>query len=119
MRDDLEFQFGSGGGPPVGTYTSILESVDATEHPEYGPGLRFGFKIIEGSCAGMIATRTTNRNPSPSNISGRIMAGLLGRQIKAGERVALGSCIGRRYMIMVAPGANGTSTRVESCVPIS
>jgi hypothetical protein len=119
MRDELEFEFGNGGGPPVGTYTAVLDSVQTTEHPEYGPGLRFGWKIAMGPYLGTIASRTTNRNPSPSNISGRIMAGLLGRQINPGERVALGECIGRRYMIVVGPGVNGNSTRVESCVPIS
>jgi hypothetical protein len=119
MSYGLEFEVGGGGGPPVGTYTAVLESVEATEHPEYGPGLRFGWRIIEGQCAGMLASRTTNRSPSPANISGRLMAGLLGRQIKSGERVAIGGCIGRRYMIVVGLGANGTSTRVESCMPIS
>ncbi len=111
----LTFQVSGGGGPPPGTYPAMLERITPTEHSEYGLGLRFEFKIYEGPFMGMTASRTTSREPSPINAAGKLMAGLLDRQIQPGERVSLGECIGQRYTITVAPNASGSFTRVERC----
>jgi hypothetical protein len=111
-----QFEVAAGSGPPVGSYKAVLESLQTTSHQEYGDGLRISWQVTEGVCAGMIATRTCNLFPTPTNMTGKLMAGLLGRQIKPGEKISLEPCIGRSYMIVVGLGRNGQSTRVESCV---
>lgn len=114
---DIEVR--AGGGVPAGTYRGVLETIERTTHPEFGDGLRCGWRIVEGAYAGMIASRTCNPYPTPTNAAGKLMAGLLGRQIMPGEKVSLGACIGRSYMVVVGVGRNGQSTRVESCVPLT
>jgi hypothetical protein len=119
MARGFEFEVQAGSGPPPGTYKAVLTAIESTTHPEYGEGLRFSWQIAEGMSAGLLAARTCNPHPTPTNATGRLMAGLLGRQIKPGEKVSLAGCIGRNYMVVVGMGRNGQSTRVESCVPLT
>ena len=119
MARGFEFEVQAGSGPPPGTYKGVLESIEATTHQEFGDGVRITWRITEGMSSGLLASRTCNPHPTPTNATGRLMAGLLGRQIKPGEKVSLAACIGRSYMVVVGLGRNGQSTRVESCVPLT
>jgi hypothetical protein len=111
-----EFTFGDSSGPPAGIYRATFIGVSKTEHPEYGAGARFDFKIAGGEHDGRIASRTCKPQPTANNATGRLMQGLLGASAKPGERVNLASCVGRVYTVVVGVGKNGTSTRVESCI---
>jgi len=111
-----EFIFADGSGPPAGIYKAIFVGVSKTDHPEYGAGARFDFKVVGGEHDGRIAARTCKPQPTAQNATGRLMQGLLGSSAKPGEKVNLASCIGRTYTIVVGVGKNGTSTRVESCI---
>ena len=110
----LEFVVGGADGVPAGVYKASC--VERTLHPEFGEGLRFDFKVASGEHAGKTVSRTCRPQPTAINVTGKLIAGLRGEQLRAGEKLSLASCIGREYTIVVGVGANGTSTRVESLV---
>ena len=64
MAEVYEFEVSQGGGPPAGNYRATFEGVEACDHEEYGPGLRWRWKVVDGPQAGVIASRTT---PSRAN----------------------------------------------------
>jgi hypothetical protein len=113
----MEFTVSDSAGPPAGIYKATFEGVTKTNHPEYGDGARFDWKVTEGEHKGRIASRTGKPVPSAKNCTGRLMAGLLGRAIAPGERVSLAALVGKTFTIVVAAAPNGTATRVESCIP--
>ena len=113
----LDFVVADSSGPPAGIYKAVFQGVVKTEHPEYGAGARFDFKIVGGGeHDGRIASRTCKPVPSAKNATGRLMAGLKGGVMKPGEKVSLAECIGTTFTIGVGLAQNGTSTRVESCI---
>jgi len=112
----LELVVGGSDSVPPGAYKATFLGVERTLHPEYGDGLRFDWKITGGEHAGKIISRTCKPTPTASNQTGKLLAGLRGEQLKAGEKLSLASYIGREYTIVVGIAANGTSTRVESVV---
>ncbi len=117
MSDSLmEFTVADSSGPPAGIYKAVFQGVVKTEHPEYGAGARFDFKISGGEHDGRIASRTCKPTPSAKNVTGRLMAGLIGGAMKPGEKVSLASCVGKTYTVIVQLAQNGTSTRVDSCI---
>lgn len=103
-------------GPPPGTYSATFAGVEACQHDDYGPGLRWQFAVSSGDAAGQIASRTTGVSPSRENACGRLVSGLLGRDLRVGEQVDPITLIGRSYIIVVSPAKNG-GTRVETVVP--
>jgi hypothetical protein len=103
------------GGPPPGNYAATFDGVESTEHEEYGPGLRWRFRISQGPHAGEIATRVTGTNPTSKNGCGKVLAALLGRELQMDEDVDVQSCVGRSYLIVVAAAKFG-GTRVEAIV---
>jgi hypothetical protein len=111
-----EFTFADSSGPPVGIYKATFVGVVKTNHPEYGDGARFDFKVVGGEHDGRIASRTCKPQPTAKNATGRLMAGLIGAAAKPGEKVSLAAFIGKTYTIVVGQAQNGTSTRVESCI---
>ena len=118
MSDALvEFEVADSSGPPAGLYRATFEGVVKTSHPEYGDGARFDWKVIDGDQKGRVASRTGKPIPTGKNITGRLMAGLLGRAISPGEKVSLASFIGKTYTIVVAASPSGSAMRVESCIP--
>jgi len=110
----------SSGGVPAGSYTGTFSGIDVQpENKErgYGCGLRWKFAIDAGPHCGQTASRITGTTPSPTNMCGKILSGLIGRPIREGEQIDPDPFRGKRYMIVVAPGREG-STRVEAIVPI-
>jgi len=112
----LDFVVADSSGPPAGIYKAVFQGVVKTEHAEYGAGARFDFRIVGGEHDGRITSRTCKPQPSSKNATGRLMAGLLGGQMKPGEKVSLASCVGKTFTVVVGLAQNGTSTRVESCI---
>jgi hypothetical protein len=101
------------GAVPPGSYRAHLAAVESTQHDQYGPGLRFVFVVADGLFAGLEAGRTTGCVPTPRNALGRLLAGLLGRNLTIDEDVELEELIGRDYLIVVAETETGGS-RVEA-----
>jgi hypothetical protein len=110
----------SSGGVSVGNYTGKFAGVEIQpENTEkgYGPGVRWKFTIDAGPCAGQTASRITGGTASPKNGCGKMLSGLIGRAVKEGEQIDVGTFIGKRYMIVVAVSQGG-GTRVETIVPM-
>lgn len=110
----VDFVVSESSGPPANIYKATFVGVTKTTHPEYGDGARFDWKVVGGEHDGKTASRTCKPSPSAKNVTGKLMAGLLGRAINPGEKVNLAACIGKVYTIVVGLAQNGTSTRVES-----
>ena len=112
----LDFLVGGSDAVPPGVYKASFAGVERTLHTEYGEGLRFDWKIASGEHAGKTVSRTCRPQPTATNNTGKLIAGLRGEQLRAGEKLSLAIYIGREDTIVVGLGANGTSTRVESIV---
>jgi len=113
----MQFTVADNAGPPPGIYKAVFQGVVQTDHPEYGAGARFDFKVAGGEHDGKIASRTGKPQPSPKNATGRLLAGLLGGQVQPGQTVSLAACIGKNYTIVVGLAPSGNATRVESVMP--
>lgn len=110
----------SSGAVPPGTYTGTfagVENVPANPEKGFGPGVRFKFTIVAGLFEGQTTCRVTGTSATQKNSCGRILSGLLGRALRDGELIEVDSFIGRKYMLVVAPGP-GSGTRVDAIVPI-
>lgn len=113
---DMTFSFSAAPtSVPVGTYVATLDAISRSYHEEFGEGVRFSWRIIEGPSAGMLVSRTCGIRPNATNAAGRLMSQVMGRPIAPGETVSLATRVGRTYSIVVGVGGKGGSTRVESC----
>jgi hypothetical protein len=113
----LQFEVKAGGGVPAGFYRTKFVDVEATEHEEYGAGLKFVFEVIDGEHKGEQATRITGTSPTPKNAAGRMISGVLGATLTPGAQVDLEPCVGRTYLVQVADTKNGQGTRIETVMP--
>lgn len=113
----LQFEVKAGGGPPAGFYRATFLTVETTEHEEFGSGLKFVFVVADGDHKGEQATRITSNSPTPKNAAGRMLAGITGESLTPGKNVDLGPFVGRTYMLQVETTANGSGTRIGSCMP--
>ncbi len=103
-------------GVPAGAYEGEFVGVEPSPENEYGPGLKWSWKIIKGDHAGRIAIRTTGTNPSPKNACGKIIDALAGKTLAEGEDFKPKQFVGRKYMVIVQAGDKG-GTRVETVAP--
>jgi len=117
MSSLMNFTVADNAGPPPGIYRAIFQGVEQTEHPEYGAGARFDFKVVGGEHDGKITSRTCKPQPSPKNATGRLLSGLLGGQMQPGQTVSLAACIGKPFTVVVGLAPSGNATRVESVMP--
>jgi hypothetical protein len=104
------------GAMPTGHYVAKFLMVDQVEHEQYGAGLRWQFAVKEGPQTGQIVSRITDMSPSPRNAAGRMLAALIGRDVRPNEEIDVDSLFGRTFMIVVGANANGLS-RVETVLP--
>lgn len=102
----------SAGGVPVGSYLGRFVGVEATTN-DYGDGLTWRWEIIGGPHAGHKVSRITTTTPTTKNACGKILSGLIGRALTAGEQFDVASCVGKTYLLCVTEGERG-GTRVES-----
>jgi hypothetical protein len=121
IHDDLEMGDGSGGGVPPGTYFGTF-SGRAPATTSRGETVKWAWTVCEGEHKSMIATCFIDRvdangrvaKPSPNNKLGRVLNGLAGRTLAAGEKFNPNSVIGQKFMIVVTTGKDGKGTRVDS-----
>ena len=102
----------SGEGVPAGSYLATFAGIEPVNN-EFGDGLRWQFTVVAGPQKGCKASRTTQPKPSPKNGCGKVLTGLLGRQLNPGESLDVEQFVGQTYLIVVAQTESG-STRVES-----
>jgi hypothetical protein len=111
---------GSGEGLPAGAYQGVFEGVEpVAPNPanDYGPGLRWKWKITAGEHTGRIAARVTGVRPTQRNGCGRMLTAVAGT-VAPGQTVSPTDYIGRPYMLIVTAGQEGGGTRVESVAPL-
>jgi hypothetical protein len=106
----------SPGGVPPGNYTTTFAGLENVTSEKYGEGLRWKFKVAQGMHAGQMASRITGLTPSPRNACGKMLSGLLGRQLNPDEEVEVGQFIDQVFMAVVAAAENGT--RVEAIIAV-
>lgn len=105
------------GGLPIGQYKTEFAGVEAAEaNKDYGPGLKWKWKVTEGPCLGQTATRVTGPAPTPKNACGKMLSGLIGRSLAEGEEIDPAAHVGKKYLVIVGQGQNGT--RVEAIIAI-
>lgn len=114
----LDFEVSHGGGPPVGNYRATFEGVEKTTHEEFGEGLRWSWKVIDGPQAGVIATRTTSPKPTTGNAAGKLIAAMTGVTLAGGQKASVRDCVGKVFLISVQATKSGTGTRVETAMPL-
>lgn len=102
---------------PIGAYVAEFVGVEATDHPEYGGGMKFIFAVTEGSQKGRECYRTTKTEPTPRNSCGRLLAGLAGAKPSNGLDVDTDNYIGKVYNVLITESKGGDSTRIESLTP--
>ena len=104
-------------GVPIGSYVCEFAGVESVDHEEYGPGLKWIFRILEGQYTREECYRTTKPQPTPKNSCGKFLAALAGKAPADGLDVDTDDFIGRRYAVMVGASQGGDSTRIETFVP--
>ena len=117
----MEFQVSSGGSSvPIGMYRATFAGHEATpNHPEYGRGVKFIFKVTGGDHDGEDATVICGmeKPASPKNRLGRILGGLAGNPVQAGQTVTVDQYVGKVYLIQVEAAPSGTGTRIATVLP--
>ncbi|MFM9057536.1 MAG: hypothetical protein ACKOSQ_00140 [Planctomycetaceae bacterium] len=118
MSEVYEFEISQGGGPPAGNYRATFEGVEQTTHEEYGAGLRWKWKVVDGPQAGVIASRTTAPKPTTGNAAGKLIAAMTGATLAGGQKASVRDCVGKTFLISVMPTKSGSGTRVETAIPL-
>ena len=119
MSDDFmmdEIEIGFGGGPPPGAYKAEFLGVKRTEHPEYGSGLRFEFRVLDGGQTGAIAARTTSAKPSPANAAGKFIGSIIGTPLAGGQKASLSGAVGKTFLIVCEATPSGKGSKVANVV---
>jgi hypothetical protein len=118
MAEVYEFEVSQGGGPPAGNYKAEFVGVEQTSHEEYGDGLRWKWKVVDGPQAGVIASRTTSPKPTTGNAAGKLIAAMTGATLAGGQKASVRDCVGKCFLIQVAATKSGSGTRVETAIPL-
>ena len=101
---------------PAGRYRARFLGVKPIEN-QFGPGLKFGFQIIEGKSADAVVTRICSGRPTIRNSTGKLLAGLAGQQPAAGMQIDPEEHKHCEYWITVASAREG-GVRVEGIEPV-
>jgi hypothetical protein len=101
---------------PDGNYMTQFRGVDVVQ-VDGKAKWRWTWEVQGGALVGKQATALTDQNINPATLPGRLIAGLLGRPLKAGEHVKslVDACVGKSYMVGVQPGPQGGKSGVRSC----
>jgi hypothetical protein len=113
----MTFSIKAGGGPPAGFYKATFKTVEATEHEEFGAGLKFVFEVADGDHKGEQATRITSAEPTPKNAGGRMISGITGETLTPGKNVDVAPFVGKEYLLQVEDTKNGNGTRISTVMP--
>jgi hypothetical protein len=101
---------------PDGAYVGPFKGVEEVNLPDGSFKWRFPWEVQTGAHKGKIASALTDRSINPNTLPGRLISGLLGRAIVAGENVkdAVNACVGKTFMVVVQPGPKGGKSGVKS-----
>lgn len=107
---------------PVGQYTAKLNKIDerppTAAKPEWGPSLMWEFMVMDpGENHGDSVACFTPTTPKTNNNLGKLLRGMLGRPLKAGEGINAGELIGKLFNISVDFNESGNRTKVISATP--
>jgi hypothetical protein len=95
-------------------FTGAYELPPREDGPDYGPALICKWKSDCGAEPSAIVSQT----PTVKNACGRILAGMLGRQLRTEEEVSWEQFEGKRYMVLVVTNKAGTGTTVAEVSPL-
>ncbi len=100
-------------GVPVGSYTATFTSVEeyTANAEQYGAGIKFTFTIVGGPHDGSEASRICSQKASAKSNLTKIVQGLNGGPLAAGEEIDLDKFIGQKYLVIVEETDSG-ATRV-------
>ena len=101
---------------PSGTHQATFEGVEATSHDEYGPGIRWRFRIDEGEYADKVVSRTTTDVATLNNLCGRFLAMVAGCSIQEACEQDTDAFVGVIGTIAVEPLTSGEGVRVSEFV---
>jgi hypothetical protein len=104
-------------GAPPGLYRAKFLGARADTHPDYGPGLKWEFEIVDGPSAGRVVSRTTQSSPTLKNGCGKMLQMLTGGVASLNQELDLDVYVGRVYEVMVEINSTGNGTRVGSVKP--
>lgn len=100
-----------------GSYIAEFIGVEDFSHDRID-GLRWkwSFKVVTGIELGKMADALTEQNITATVGAGRIIAGLLNREIKVGDKVQdlVNACKSKRYLITYGRGSKGGKSAVRS-----
>jgi pyruvate/2-oxoglutarate dehydrogenase complex dihydrolipoamide acyltransferase (E2) component len=107
---------------PVGQYIARLNKIDerppTAAKPEWGPSLMWEFIVMDpGQNHGDSVACFTSTDPKTNNNLGKLLRGMLGRPLKAGEGINAGELIGKLFNISVDFNDSGNRTKVISATP--
>jgi hypothetical protein len=101
---------------PIGFWLADYQGVEDKTLRQGDIKWRFSLKVKSGEHVGKTISALTDRKLNPNTLSGRLISGLLGRELKEGENVkeALDACKGKTYMVSVDVGPQGGKPGVKS-----
>jgi hypothetical protein len=100
---------------PTGFYTGPFQGIeDAEVNAE--TKWRFVWEVATGDHKGKKATALCDRAINKNTLPGRLISGLLGRDLVVGENIqaAIGGCVGQTYLVSVQAGPKGGKPGVKS-----
>ncbi len=103
---------------PVGPYQAGFLGVADYSNPDKGIAdkWQWTWEVVTGPHKGKKATAMTDRRLTPATHPGRLLTGMLGRPLVAGEdlKAAVDGLAGQPSLIRVAPGPKGGRPSVQS-----
>jgi len=106
-------------GLPCGFYSAEFIGTEMAEHEEYGPGIRWKFRVIDnGEFQGFDVSKTTAAYATAGNGTGRLLAAIsgVGKIDPSLGKVDMRTYIGQVYRLNVLESPNG-GTRIDSVQP--
>jgi hypothetical protein len=112
MSEDFVFQWADAKPmaepAPEGIYDVEFQGTQSMPKNElYGDGVMFKFVVVDGEHRGKSTSNIGKPTPTESNISGRLIRGLVGKLPTDKEKISLKECIGKRYVGVVQKNKNG------------
>lgn len=105
-------------GAKPGSYNAVFKGAfelpPRKEGPDYGPALIAKFQSDCGQEPSAIVSVT----PTPRNACGRILQGMLGRQLRTEEEIDWEQFEGKRFMVLVVTNKSGTGTTIAEVSPL-
>jgi hypothetical protein len=112
------FMVVASGNEPLssGAYLAEFVSVTPFSNDKIQDRWRWVWRVTTGSQSGRDATALTDQKLTPQTHSGRLVSGMAGRSLVAGEDVSalLDSFKGKRFMVTVQAGPKGGKPSVQT-----